>query len=126
MRSRILVMDEPTAGQDYKNYMEFMDAILKLPGFEAVLFITHDIDLAVIYANRVILVNHGQVVRDGTPEEVLKDLAYLEENRLVPTSLLKTNLELYAHTRSFQRAEDLAHLGVLQNRSDRYQNSTLQ
>ncbi len=46
MRSRILVMDEPTAGQDYKNYMEFMDAILKLPGFEAVLFITHDIDLA--------------------------------------------------------------------------------
>jgi len=126
MRSRILVMDEPTAGQDYKNYMEFMDAILKLPGFEAVLFITHDIDLAVIYANRVILVNHGQVVRDGTPEEVLNDLAYLEENRLVPTSLLKTNLELYAHTRSFQRAEDLAHLGVLQNRSDRYQNSTLQ
>ena len=126
LRSRILVMDEQPAGQDYKNYMEFMDAILKLPGFEAVLFITHDIDLAVIYANRVILVNHGQVVRDGTPEEVLKDLAYLEENRLVPTSLLKTNLELYAHTRSFQRAEDLAHLGVLQNRSDRYQNSTLQ
>ena len=48
MRSRILVMDEPTAGQDYKNYMDFMDAILQLPSFEAILFITHDVDLAVI------------------------------------------------------------------------------
>mgnify|MGYP002681507042 CR=1 FL=1 len=119
MRSRILVMDEPTAGQDYKNYMEFMESILKLPGFEAVLFITHDIDLAVIFANRVILVNHGTVVRDGTPEEVLHDLHFLEENRLVPTSLLKTNLEMYAHTRMFQRAEDLAHLGDMRSRHDR-------
>jgi energy-coupling factor transport system ATP-binding protein len=31
MRSRILVMDEPTAGQDYQNYMEFMDAICSCP-----------------------------------------------------------------------------------------------
>ena len=61
MRSKILVMDEPTAGQDYKNYMEFMDAILQMPGFQAVVFITHDIDLAVIYANRVLLVNQGRV-----------------------------------------------------------------
>ena len=59
MRSKILVMDEPTAGQDYKNYMNFMDAILQLPGFEAILFITHDVDLAVIFANRVLLVAGG-------------------------------------------------------------------
>ena len=31
MQSRILVMDEPTAGQDYQNYMSFMDSILQLP-----------------------------------------------------------------------------------------------
>ncbi|MFN2121108.1 MAG: ABC transporter ATP-binding protein, partial [Anaerolineales bacterium] len=47
MRSRILVMDEPTAGQDYQNYMSFMDSILQMPGFDAILFITHDVDLAV-------------------------------------------------------------------------------
>ena len=57
MQSRILVMDEPTAGQDYQNYMNFMDSILQLPSFEAILFITHDVDLAVIYANRVLIVN---------------------------------------------------------------------
>jgi energy-coupling factor transport system ATP-binding protein len=110
MRSRILVMDEPTAGQDYRNYMEFMDAILQLPNFEAILFITHDIDLAVIYANRVLLVDNGQVVADGKPEVVLRDFDLLSATRLVPTSLLKLNLERVATTGHFLRAEALAHV----------------
>ena len=75
MRSRILVMDEPTAGQDYQNYMNFMDSILQMPGFEAVMFITHDVDLAVIYANRVLLVADGRLVADGTPHDVLRDFS---------------------------------------------------
>jgi energy-coupling factor transport system ATP-binding protein len=110
MRSRILVMDEPTAGQDYQNYMDFMDSILQLPSFEAILFITHDIDLAVIYANRVLLVNGGTVVADGPPQEVLGDLGRLVENRLVPTSLLQANIERLPGTGRFLRAEALAHL----------------
>ena len=110
MRSRILVMDEPTAGQDYKNYMEFMDAILQLPNFEAILFITHDIDLAVIYANRVLLVDQGKLAADGSPKEVLKDFDRLLSSRLVPTSLLKTNLEHLSQTQRFLRPEALAHV----------------
>jgi len=110
MRSRILVMDEPTAGQDYQNYMNFMDAILQLPGFEAILFITHDIDLAVIYANRVLLVNQGRVVGDGRPDEVLADFDRLTANRLVPTSLLRANLDGFAKSHRFMRAEALARL----------------
>ncbi|HAL17539.1 MAG TPA: ABC transporter ATP-binding protein [Anaerolineaceae bacterium] len=109
MRSRILVMDEPTAGQDYKNYMAFMNSILQLPTFEAILFITHDIDLAVIYANRVWMVNQGQVVADGVPSEVLRDQERLRINRLVPTSLLQANLDYFPMTRKFYSAEGLAH-----------------
>ena len=109
MRSRILVMDEPTAGQDYKNYMDFMDAILQLPSFEAIVFITHDIDLAVIYANRVLLMGQGRVVADGSPAEVLGDLRRLKDCRVVPTSLLQANLERYPRTGRFMRAEALAH-----------------
>jgi energy-coupling factor transporter ATP-binding protein EcfA2 len=112
MRSRILVMDEPTAGQDYKNYMDFMDAILKLPNFEAILFITHDIDMAVIYANRVLLVNQGTVIRDGNPADVLRDFELLKACRLVPTSLLQANLDLYPTTHCFMRAESLAHVAL--------------
>jgi energy-coupling factor transporter ATP-binding protein EcfA2 len=109
MRSRILVMDEPTAGQDYKNYMDFVTSILQLPGFEAILFITHDIDLAVIYANRILLVDQGAIIADGTPFDVLKDTQRLIDSRLVPTSLLQANLDCYASTQHFFRAEELAH-----------------
>ncbi len=110
MRSRILVMDEPTAGQDYQNYMNFMDAILQLPGFEAILFITHDVDLAVIYANRVLMIADGRLIADGKPEDVLRDFDRLKANRLVPTSLLTLNLERLRTTGRFMRAEALAHI----------------
>jgi len=110
MRSRILVMDEPTAGQDYKNYMEFMDAILQIPNFDAILFITHDLDLAVVYANRVLLVDQGRLIADGPTAEVLRDLDLISSSRLVPTSLLHANLDLFPQTRRFMRAEALAHV----------------
>ena len=110
MRSRILVMDEPTAGQDYQNYMNFMDAILQLPGFEAVMFITHDVDLAVIYANRVMLVADGRLIADGSPHEVLRDFSRLESCRVIPSSLLALNVERYPQTGRFLRAEALAHV----------------
>jgi energy-coupling factor transport system ATP-binding protein len=74
MRSRILVMDEPTAGQDYKNYMSFMDSIVQLPSFEAIIFITHDVDIAVVYANRVLIVDQGLLAGDGPPGEASRIL----------------------------------------------------
>jgi len=109
MQSRILVMDEPTAGQDYQNYMNFMDSILQLPSFEAILFITHDVDLAVIYANRVLIVNDGRLIADGKPQDVLRDFDRLKANRLVPTSLLDLNLKRLSTTGRFMKAEALAH-----------------
>jgi energy-coupling factor transport system ATP-binding protein len=110
MRSRILVMDEPTAGQDYQNYMNFMDSILQMPGFEAIMFITHDVDLAVIYANRVLMISDGKLIADGKPQDVLRDFDRLEANRLIPTSLLALNLKRLGATGRFMRAEALAHV----------------
>ncbi len=110
MQSRILVMDEPTAGQDYQNYMNFMSSILQLPSFEAILFITHDVDLAVIYANRILMINDGRLVADGKPQDVLRDFDRLKANRLVPTSLLNLNLKRFGETGRFMSAEALAHI----------------
>lgn len=110
MRSQILIMDEPTAGQDYQNYMNFMDAILQMPGFEAILFITHDVDLAVIYANRILMIAEGKLVADGPPQDVLRDFDRLRANRLIPTSLLNLNLKRFDKTGRFMRAEALAHI----------------
>ena len=118
MRSRVLIMDEPTAGQDYANYTRFMESLCGATGeggrsvltthFDATLFITHDLDLAVTYANRVVLLGDGSVVADGPPEEVLRDLELLRRYRVLPTSLLELNLELLPRTGRFLPAEALA------------------
>lgn len=117
MHSKIMVMDEPTAGQDYANYTRFMDFMcrpvdgsqsLLSANFAATLFITHDLDLAVTYANRVLLVGNGTVVADGPPEEVLKDFELLDRYRVRPTSLLNLNLSLLPKTGGFLPAEALA------------------
>ena len=117
MQSRIMVMDEPTAGQDYANYTHFMDAMcrpvngaqsLVAANFAATLFITHDLDLAVTYANRILLFGDKHVVADGSPEEVLKDFDLLMRYRVRPTSLLRMNLDLFPRTGQFHSAEALA------------------
>lgn len=117
MRSKIMVMDEPTAGQDFANYTHFMNAMCRpidgaqsmlSANFAATLFITHDLDLAVTYANRILLVGDGTVVGDGTPEEVLKQFDLLERCRVRRTSLLDLNLNLLSKTGTFYPAETLA------------------
>jgi energy-coupling factor transporter ATP-binding protein EcfA2 len=117
MHSKIMVMDEPTAGQDYANYTHFMNFMCRpangaesilSTNFAATLFITHDLDLAVTYANRVLLVGEGTVVADGSPEEVLQDFDLLDRCRVRVTSLLNLNLSLLPKTGGFLPAEALA------------------
>ena len=117
MHSKIMIMDEPTAGQDYANYTRFMETLcgvsmkggksLLTENFAATLFITHDLDLAVTYANRVLLIGEGRIVADGSPEEVLRDFDLLTRCRIRPTSLLRLNCELYPKTQRFMPAESL-------------------
>ncbi|NPA31121.1 MAG: ATP-binding cassette domain-containing protein [Chloroflexi bacterium] len=107
METQVLVLDEPTAGQDYRHYIGFMDAIVQMP-FAAILFITHDLDLAVRYANRVWLMYQGQLVADGPPEEVLVDEDLLRQCRLRPTSLLRLNRARLPYTGRFLSLEELA------------------
>ena len=118
MRSKIMVLDEPTAGQDYANYTQFMEILCGVSGedgkslltanFAATLFITHDLDLAVTFSNRVILVGEGRVVADGPPEQVLADFDLLHRYRVRPTSLLRMNIDMLSKTGKFLPAEVLA------------------
>jgi len=124
MRSRVLVMDEPTAGQDFANYTRFMEALVGSGSedaggtadgrksvltthFGATLFITHDVDLAVTYANRVILLREGRIAADGPPATVLCDFDLLKSCRILPTSLLRLNCDLLPKTGRFLPAEVL-------------------
>ncbi len=117
MRSKILIMDEPTAGQDFANYTRFMKALcdtsdnaqsILTANFAATIFITHDLDLAVTYANRVLLFGDKHIIADGKPQDVLKDDQLLRRYRVRPTSLLRLNLDLLPRTGRFLPAESLA------------------
>lgn len=108
MRPRLLVLDEPTAGQDHGSTRLLMQAIGGLVGLAATVLITHDVDLAVSYATRVVLMRDGVVEADGPPEQVFADMALLARCRVVPTSLLMLNLALLPRTGRFLPIEQLA------------------
>src|SRR5947208_177932 len=88
MQGKILLLDEPTAGQDYRSYVSFMEYLRSLPELDALLIITHDLDLALRFTQRVLLLKEGNLVGDGPPLQVLADPTRLEECNLRPTSLL--------------------------------------
>lgn len=68
----ILIMDEPTANLDYGNQFRVLDKIRSLTGGGyTVLMSTHNPEQAFRFATRVLLLHEGQLLADGTPEEVL-------------------------------------------------------
>jgi energy-coupling factor transport system ATP-binding protein len=89
MQGKILLLDEPTAGQDYKSYIAFIEYLRVLPELDALLFITHDLDLALRFTQRIILLRAGNVVADGAPLEVLDQPDLLTDCNLRSTSLLQ-------------------------------------
>jgi energy-coupling factor transporter ATP-binding protein EcfA2 len=82
MHPRVVVLDEPTAGQDSENVLRLMDYLVSLRPLEALIFATHNLDLARTYANRCIVISDGEIVADGEPKSVLADQTLLLKCRL--------------------------------------------
>jgi len=95
MRPRVLILDEPTAGQDYASYTSFMDFVSGLVGTVGTLIlITHDTDLAVEYTDRTVILSGGRVVADGPTREVLAREENLKAGKIRETSLIRVSREL--------------------------------
>ncbi len=88
LRPDILLLDEPTAGQDLKHYTEIMDFLSELnrQGVTVVL-ITHDMHLMLEYTPRAIVFNEGTVIADKSAAEVLNSPEIVETAHLKETSL---------------------------------------
>ncbi len=86
---KVMILDEPTAGQDFRHYreiMEFLDELNRKMGL-TVVFITHDMHLAIEYTDRVIVMADGEKIADGDVFRVLSDEAVLQRAHLKETSL---------------------------------------
>ena len=79
MHPKCLVLDEPTAMLDPRGRREVMDTVLRLNRQEkvTVVLITHFMNEAV-QADRVVVMDHGAVISDGTPKEVFRNIALLK------------------------------------------------
>ena len=84
----VLVLDEPTAGQDQRNYTEIMDFLDELhQKGHTIVMITHDMQLMRDYSDRAVVVMDGQVLADLTPAELLTQPEILRRANLKETSI---------------------------------------
>ena len=88
LKPELILLDEPTAGQDLKHYTEIMDFLSELNRQGVtVLLITHDMHLMLEYTPRAIVFHAGRVIADKTAAEVLNSPEIVEAAHLKETSL---------------------------------------
>lgn len=88
LEPKILILDEPTAGQDYKRYKEFMEFIKSISSQNVgIILITHDMHLALEYANRGIVLCDGTIIANDKPANILGEKELMKKSNLKETSL---------------------------------------
>lgn len=94
MNPEVLILDEPTAGQDFRHYTEIMEFLRKIHeklGI-TIIMITHDMHLMLEYTDRAIVIADGKMLADDTPAHILtneeiSDRAYLKKTSLYDLAL---------------------------------------
>ncbi|MEG0070207.1 MAG: ABC transporter ATP-binding protein, partial [Cetobacterium sp.] len=88
LNPKLLILDEPTAGQDYKHYKEFMKFIKKISENKiSIILITHDMHLALEYSDRAIVLSSGKIIADDTPINILSNKNIMKIANLRETSI---------------------------------------
>ncbi|MEK4238989.1 ABC transporter ATP-binding protein [Paenibacillus sp. FSL H7-0714] len=88
LEPEVIILDEPTAAQDYRHYNEMMEFLLTLreQGM-TVIMITHDMHLMLEYADRAVVLSDGVKLADDSPERVLTNIEVVKNANLKETSL---------------------------------------
>lgn len=89
MQPDVLVLDEPTAGLDPSGRQEIMHLFTSLQQSQhfTIVLVTHQMEYVANYANHVIVMEHGKIVKEGSPREVFADVEWLHDKQLdVPAS----------------------------------------
>lgn len=95
MDPEIIILDEPTAGQDFRHYTEIMEFLKKLNEEMGltIIMITHDMHLMLEYTDRAVVLAEGHLLADDTPARILTDQAIADKACLKKTSLYDLSLK---------------------------------
>ena len=95
MKPDILVLDEPTVGLDAKSEENLMNLLISL--YEkgtSIILATHNMDVVLQYAKRVIVLDQGKIKKDTTPLELFQDQDFLKTSSLEPPKVFSFALSL--------------------------------
>ena len=88
LNPEVVILDEPTAGQDFKHYTEIMEFLKELnQKGVTIIMITHDMHLMLEYTNRAIVLSNGVKLADDIAANVLTDEKVINKANLKETSL---------------------------------------
>lgn len=92
---KIIILDEPTAGQDFRHYTEIMEFLSKINRENniTIIMITHDMHLMLEYTRRAIAISSGKIIADTTSDVVLTDRDIVDKANLKITSLYELALK---------------------------------
>ena len=94
LNPEMIILDEPTAGQDFKHYTEIMEFLVDLnKKGVTILMVTHDMHLMLEYTNKVIVLSKGEKIADNVPAYVLTNKEIIEKANLKETSLHRLALK---------------------------------
>ena len=88
LNPEMIILDEPTAGQDFKHYTEIMEFLVELnKQGVTILMVTHDMHLMLEYTNKVVVLSNGEKIADDVPAYILTNKEIIEKANLKETSL---------------------------------------
>ena len=88
LNPEVIILDEPTAGQDFKHYSEIMEFLVELNKQDiTIIMITHDMHLMLEYTNNVVVLSNGEKIADDTAINILTNNEVIEKANLKETSL---------------------------------------
>lgn len=88
LEPEVIILDEPTAGQDLRHYTEIMEFLVSLnKKGKTILMVTHDMHLMLEYTPRAIVINDGRVIADDKAVNILYDADLIKKANLKETSL---------------------------------------
>ncbi len=107
MHPKILVLDEPTTGQDWGHSVRLMELAKKLNREKGVtvIFVTHDMRLVAEYASRVVLLEDGRVIMDTGPRGAFTDEELVKHN-ILPPYITQLAMKLFKNKPGVLRVEE--------------------
>lgn len=95
MEPPVIVLDEPTTGLDFRECQKVMEIIARLHREgKTIVMVCHDMEVVADYAQRIVVMTHGELVAQGPTFELLRDPQVLQRADLVPPQIVAISMEL--------------------------------